>query len=126
MRRTVAAELDRTHLTAQVALPDGLDLHVAGKRCRPHEALRSTRARQRNTTRNFSAPRRRQYTATGGMSAEVTIISATCDGACDVPRSRCRQKRPVSTAQAPVAPSATGRRPASAPAAATASAPTLA
>jgi hypothetical protein len=32
----VAAELDRAHLAAQVALPDGLDLHVGRQRYRRH------------------------------------------------------------------------------------------
>lgn len=48
-------------------------------------------------TRNLMAPRSRQKIASGGINADVTIISKTWPGACDVCLSRCTQKRPVST-----------------------------
>lgn len=41
----------------------------------------------------------RQYTDTGGIAMDVTIISATCDGVSCVPRNRFTQNAAVITAQ---------------------------
>jgi hypothetical protein len=54
----------------------------------------------------LTAPHSRHQTASGGISADVTTISATWAGARDAPRSRRPQKRAVKSAQKPAAASA--------------------
>ncbi len=41
--------------------------------------------RHRNQTRKCHAPRRRQYSASGGMAMDVQNISSTCRIVCAVP-----------------------------------------
>src|SRR6266700_561205 len=57
----------------------------------------------KNHTRNLIAPQIRQKTATGGISIDVTTISATCSGFRDVPRNLFAQKRSVSKSHSPTA-----------------------
>jgi hypothetical protein len=67
--RTVLPELDGTHLAPEVALSHRLDLYESGERRHGRH--------QRKSTRYRTAPRSRQNTASGGITADVTIISAT-------------------------------------------------
>src|SRR4051812_28739362 len=59
-----APEDDRTHPAAQVALPDRLDLHEFRQRRLPVGEVHM------KATLNLSAPRKRQYTESGGMSID--------------------------------------------------------
>ena len=75
--------------------------------------------------RNLIAPYRRQNTASGGISPEVTIISTTCEGALLVGRSRFQARAPVAASQMPPVAAATSAQPAMAAATATSSAATM-
>src|SRR4051794_37383125 len=77
VRRAVRPELDRTHLTAQVALPHGLELDVGRRRNRPPRLEQRKRFHQ-NATRKVIPPRMRWYTESSGTTIDVTMTSMTC------------------------------------------------
>ena len=70
-----------------------------GQPCRSARSFDARDGDQKNGTRNFQAPRKRHQIDNGGMTAEVAIISATCDGVCAVSRSRSPANSSVMPAQ---------------------------
>jgi|GEM_PF-5825095 len=69
--RHVGAVLDRAHRAAQIALPHRLDLYETRQRRFSGHVLQGRLRAHKNATLKRSAPATRQYTASGGMRAEV-------------------------------------------------------